>query len=46
MPWQQALRQDVFESPVWFLAFVMLTEPVTMPRRSLAVVYGVLAGIS
>lgn len=46
VPWQQALRQDMFESPVWFLAFVMLTEPVTMPRRtSWQVVYAALAGV-
>lgn len=44
--WQQALRQDVLESPVWFLGFVMLTEPVTMPRRKpWQLIYAVLAGV-
>ncbi len=44
--WQQAIRQDVFESFVWFLGFVMLTEPVTMPRRKLwQMAYAVLLGI-
>ncbi len=44
--WEQALRQDVFASFVWFLGFVMLTEPVTMPRRKLwQIAYAVLVGI-
>lgn len=44
--WEQALRQGVLESPAWFLAFVMLTEPVTMPpTRNRQVVYGLLAGL-
>jgi glycine betaine catabolism B len=44
--WRQALRQDVLESSVWFLAFVMLTEPVTLPStRRLQIVYGLLAGL-
>jgi ferredoxin-NADP reductase/Na+-translocating ferredoxin:NAD+ oxidoreductase RnfD subunit len=46
VPWQQALRQGVLESPAWFLAFVMLTEPVTMPpTRRLQMLYGVLTGM-
>jgi len=44
--WQQALRQGVLESPAWFLAFVMLTEPVTLPpTRRLQVLYGALTGV-
>jgi ferredoxin-NADP reductase len=36
----------VLNSPVWFLAFVMLTEPVGMPpTRPLQVAYGALAGL-
>ena len=46
LPWQQAFRQNVLESPAWFLAFVMLTEPVTLPpTRRLQMFYGVLAGV-
>jgi ferredoxin-NADP reductase len=45
-PWRLAWRQDVLESPAWFLAFVMLTEPVTMPpTKRLQVLYGLLAGV-
>lgn len=43
---EQALRQVVLNSPIWFLAFVMLTEPVTLPpTRRLQIVYGILTGI-
>ena len=46
VPWQQALRQGVLESPAWFLAFVMLTEPVTLPpTRRLQMLYGALTGV-
>lgn len=45
-PWRQALRQDVLESTAWFLAFVMLTEPVTLPStKRLQIVYALLAGV-
>jgi ferredoxin-NADP reductase len=42
----QALQRGVVDSPLWFLGFVMLTEPVTTPptrRRQIA--YGLLAGV-
>jgi ferredoxin-NADP reductase len=46
VPWQQALRQGILESPAWFLAFVMLTEPVTLPpTKRLQVAYGLLTGV-
>ena len=46
VPWQQALRQGVLESPAWFLAFVMLTEPVTLPpTRRLQMLDGLLTGV-
>jgi ferredoxin-NADP reductase/Na+-translocating ferredoxin:NAD+ oxidoreductase RnfD subunit len=46
IPFMQALHRGVFDSPVWFLAFVMLTEPVTVPpTRPLQMAYGVLAGL-
>ena len=42
----RALPQVVLSSPIWFLAFVMLTEPVTMPPRThWHVLYGALAGV-
>ncbi len=42
----QALERGVFDSPLWFLAFVMLTEPVTLPAtRNQQVGYAMLAGI-
>ncbi len=42
----EAYHQVILNSPIWFLAFVMLTEPVTMPStRPLQVVYGALAGV-
>jgi ferredoxin-NADP reductase/Na+-translocating ferredoxin:NAD+ oxidoreductase RnfD subunit len=42
----QALHRGVFDSPVWFLGFVMLTEPVTIPpTKPLQMIYGVVAGI-
>ena len=45
-PWRDALRQDVTESALWFLGFVMLTEPVTLPpTRRLQIVYALLAGV-
>lgn len=46
VPWQQALRQGILESPAWFLAFAMLTEPVTLPpTKRLQVAYGLLTGV-
>ena len=42
----QALERGVFDSPLWFLAFVMLTEPVTLPAtRNQQVGYAMLAGL-
>jgi ferredoxin-NADP reductase/Na+-translocating ferredoxin:NAD+ oxidoreductase RnfD subunit len=42
----QAVSSGVADSPVWFLGFVMLTEPVTVPpTQPLQLAYGVLAGI-
>ena len=44
--WQKALRQDILESPAWFLGFVMLTEPVTLPPTTrLQLLYGALTGV-
>jgi ferredoxin-NADP reductase/Na+-translocating ferredoxin:NAD+ oxidoreductase RnfD subunit len=46
IPFTQALHRGVFDSPAWFLAFVMLTEPVTVPpTKPLQLAYGVLAGL-
>jgi ferredoxin-NADP reductase len=40
------LKQLMFSSPVFFFAFVMLTEPLTTPpTKSLQAAYGVLTGI-
>jgi ferredoxin-NADP reductase/Na+-translocating ferredoxin:NAD+ oxidoreductase RnfD subunit len=40
-----ALSTGVFDSPIWFMAFVMMTEPITMPPTQLRqTVYGVIAG--
>lgn len=45
-PLAEAVPQIVLDSPIWFLAFVMLTEPVTMPPTTLwRVAYGALAGV-
>lgn len=42
----RAISQAVWNSPAWFLAFVMLTEPITMPpTRALQIGYGALAGL-
>lgn len=42
----QELRRGVIDSPAWFLGFVMLTEPVTVPPTQLRqLAYGVLAGV-
>lgn len=42
----QALHRGVYDSPVWFLAFAMLTEPITVPpTKPLQMAYGVLAGL-
>lgn len=46
MSFGQAVHRGVLDSPVWFLGFVMLTEPVTLPpTRALRTLYGVLAGV-
>lgn len=46
IPFTQALHRGVVDSPVWFLAFAMLTEPVTAPpTKPLQMAYGVLAGV-
>jgi Na+-translocating ferredoxin:NAD+ oxidoreductase RnfD subunit len=40
------LETGVLDSPIWFMAFVMMTEPVTMPPTQLRqTVYGVVAGL-
>jgi ferredoxin-NADP reductase/Na+-transporting NADH:ubiquinone oxidoreductase subunit NqrB len=40
-----ALRQTMLYSPLLFLAFVILTEPLTTPpKRNLQIVYGALVG--
>jgi glycine betaine catabolism B len=42
----QAFQQGVVGSPLWFLGFVMLTEPVTTPPTRLRqAAYGLLAGV-
>ncbi|MGB3328053.1 MAG: hypothetical protein WBA46_03810 [Thermomicrobiales bacterium] len=42
----QAIRQALLASPAWFLAFVMLTEPIAMPpTRPLQIAYGALVGL-
>jgi ferredoxin-NADP reductase/Na+-translocating ferredoxin:NAD+ oxidoreductase RnfD subunit len=41
-----ALHRGVWDSPVWFMAFAMLTEPVTLPSTvGWQVAYGVFAGV-
>ena len=41
-----ALHAGVYDSPIWFLAFVMMTEPVTLPpTRGWQTAYAILAGI-
>lgn len=41
-----ALRQLVIESPLFFFATIMLTEPLTTPpTRKLRVIYGALVGV-
>lgn len=38
-------KQAVFDSPLWFFAFVMITEPLTTPpTKKLQVLYGILTG--
>lgn len=45
-PLTQAVPQLVLSSPIWFLAFVMLTEPVTVPPTTRwQLPYGALAGL-
>ncbi|MHB8660560.1 MAG: FAD-dependent oxidoreductase [Minisyncoccota bacterium] len=40
-----AIEQTFFHSPIFFLAFVMLTEPLTMPpNRFLRILYGAIVG--
>ncbi|MGN6485302.1 MAG: oxidoreductase [Thermomicrobiales bacterium] len=42
----RAIAQALWNSPAWFLAFVMLTEPITMPpTRAFQIGYGALAGL-
>lgn len=42
----QIFSRAVFYSPILFFAFVMLTEPLTMPpRKSLRIIYGIIVGI-
>ncbi len=46
VPFDQSFQQAVLNTPIWFLAFAMLTEPVTMPStKALQVAYGALAGL-
>jgi ferredoxin-NADP reductase/Na+-translocating ferredoxin:NAD+ oxidoreductase RnfD subunit len=46
LQWSQAFRHGILESPAWFLAFVMLTEPVTLPpTRRLQIAYAALIGV-
>lgn len=46
MTFSQSLQRGIWDSPVWFLAFVMLTEPITVPpTKPLQLAYGVLAGV-
>jgi len=46
VPFEQGMRQVVLNSPIWFLAFVMLTEPVTLPpTRGLQIAYGIVMGV-
>lgn len=46
VPFRQALDRGIVDSPVWFLGFVMLTEPVTLPpTKWLQMAYGVVAGV-
>lgn len=43
---QRALDHAIWNSPVWFLGFVMLTEPIAMPpTRALQIGYGTIAGV-
>ncbi|HEU0115318.1 MAG TPA: RnfABCDGE type electron transport complex subunit D [Thermomicrobiales bacterium] len=45
LPAAQALQRGVVDSPLWFLGFAMLTEPVTTPPTRLRqLAYGLLAG--
>jgi ferredoxin-NADP reductase len=45
-PFGQALQRGVVDSPLWFLGFVMLTEPVTTPPTRLRqMAYGAFAGL-
>jgi len=40
------VKQAVLDSPIWFFAFIMLTEPLTTPpTKKLQVWYGALVGI-
>ncbi len=42
----QTAKTVIFDLPIFFLAFIMLTEPATTPpTRSLRVIYGVIVGI-
>lgn len=41
-----ALQTGIYDSPIWFMAFVMVTEPVTMPSTKLRqTAYGIFAGV-
>lgn len=40
------IKQIIFSSPIFFFAFIMLTEPLTTPpTKGLQVIYGVLTGV-
>lgn len=40
------IKQIMYSSPIFFFAFVMLTEPLTTPpKKSLQTMYGVLVGV-
>lgn len=44
--WGEAWRSATLDSPVWFLAFVMLTEPVTIPAtKKRQGLYGAITGL-
>lgn len=46
VPIAVAVPQAMLNSPAWFLAFVMLTEPIAMPStRPMQVAYGALTGL-
>lgn len=45
-PILETIYRIIFDSPIIFFSFVMLTEPLTMPpRQNLRIYYGVLVGL-